>query len=168
MIVNLEVIDFMACKEFAERQIETSYDLYKDRGEFRYYKQLEDITTGKLGEIAAYKYLKHKGLQTEYPCFKVLSENEKSYDADLQTHDTNYHVKTQPEQSVKKYGYSWLVQSKDPLVHSPKDNDMLILVAQEDVLRYNVLGEYKASEIPWADPRYYKHTKRAIYYGDLK
>jgi hypothetical protein len=167
VIIDLLPHDFLACKEFADRQLEQSFYLYRDRGEPRYLKQQEDIITGKLGELAAFKYLKHRCIKTNYPDFKIYNPKEKSFECDLKSEDTNYHVKTQPERSVKRYGYSWLVQAKDPLVNNPDEKDYLILVAQHDILRYEVLMVVHASEVPWAEPKVYKKTKKAIYLKDF-
>jgi len=143
-------------------------------------KIVKDITTGKLGEIGAYKLLRSHGFDVSKPDFEIYESRRKSFDADLCGSGFNGHCKSQNGESADKYGISWILQwggkgygHTDKLFKSRSKEDFLIptLVHDTEVEIFGIIpvetlfagGFIKKPRITWlAD------TKRAIYYEDLK
>lgn len=86
-----------------------------------------DIIIGKLGEIAAYKYITSKGRVCTYPDFNVYQAYEKTYEADLFSNDNKIHVKTQDIDSANRFGTSWMFQKNDTLTFSPSEKEFILL-----------------------------------------
>ena len=104
MYLKLSRYYFDKCSEFAQKQLDTSKDLYAYRGEHRLSKMKEDIIIGKLGEIAAYKYLRNKGYEINKPDFEIYEKQRKSFGADLITNcGKKVHVKSQGYESMVRY-----------------------------------------------------------------
>lgn len=174
MKVQLSRYYFNRCVEFAEKQLQTSKHLYAYRGESNLDKMKNDIITGKLGEVAALKYLSDKGYRCTKPDFEIYHGRRKSFDSDLKTKcGWNVHVKSQSAESQKKYGCSWLLQKSDSLVKAPSDSDIILMVSMEgctaeilgtvlaeDLLRHGLFMEPKV-------PRY-GVTKVALYLDSIK
>lgn len=160
------------CEEFAEKQLETSKDLYAYRGEARLDKMADDIIIGKMAEIAVMKHLKELGYECGKPDFSIYERSKKSYDADLVTAcGYNVHVKSQGMVSFKRYGASWLLQKNDRITKEPgkKDFMAMVLVDGNDC---ELLGTCKIMDIVphLGEPRVpsYRHTKKALYLEQLK
>ena len=174
MIVEISKYYIRKCEEFAEKQIETSHHLYRYRGEKNMEKMKEDIKIGKMGELGVYTYLKEHGYDPKKPDFKVYKNRNKSFDADILTIcGKKIHVKSQGEQSVKRYGASWLLQKEDKITKFPTKDDFIVMckvygreveilgaIEVKDLLEYNLLEEPRV-------PRY-RHTKRALYFASLE
>lgn len=162
------------CIKFAEDQLETSKDLYAYRGEYRYSKMKDDIIIGKLGEVAAYQYLKKLGYKATRPDFKIYETKRKSFDADLKTNcGLEVHVKTQGYSSLLRYGASWLFQKSDSVTVNPSDFDHILMVSiregQAEILgtvSCQDLVSYKLFEQPKVER--YAHTKLALYLDSIK
>lgn len=174
MFITLTDYYFNKCISFAEKQLETSKGLYAYRGESRVSKMKEDITQGKLAELAAYKYLKKKNYDVNKPDFSIYERVNKSYAPDLMTKcGKRIHVKGQGYVSMVRYGASWLLQKSDALVKNPDENDYILMVTLSG-LEANILGVVSALDLLnnglFEDPKVerYQHTKKAIYFDSIK
>jgi hypothetical protein len=174
MYVTLSKYYFEKCAKFADEQLETSRDMYRYRGEHREHKMRTDIILGKLGEVAAYKYLTARGFWCNKPDFTIYERRRKSYDADLTTRcGKRIHVKAQGYDSMMRYGASWLMQKTDKLVSEPDFEDYILMVSLKG-MEANILGVVKATELVYNDlydePKVsrYAETKKALYYDTVK
>jgi hypothetical protein len=123
---NIETVfltnaDMKRAKKFAKERCQ-NIGLYQKRGGF---KEI-DIISGAMAEIAVYKLLKEREVPVGKPDFTIHSNGRKSYDADLSDGLHNFHVKGQTIQSKQKYGASWIMQRKDPIVNSPQKLHYLV------------------------------------------
>lgn len=118
--ISLTKWDLNRANKFADER--TSTDLYKKRGGFK----RDDIVNGALAEIGAYKLLIEHGYDVAKPDFTIHSKGKKSYDADLTDGSSHFHIKGQSLSSVERYGKSWLMQRKDPILSNPKQKHYLV------------------------------------------
>ena len=160
------------CEDFAEARIGGSEDEYKRRGEKRNTKIYEDILLGAAGEFAAYKYLSSCGVRVNKPDLAIYDVKNKSFDADLVSNKYTFHVKSQGEQSRKRYGCSWLLQRRDKVVSDPDEFEYFIFCSVE--LPYvEILGVVKCKDISdnnlYGECRVpsYRNTKVALYLDEL-
>lgn len=178
--VKISKADRDKCEEFANESVDSSLSHYKRRKQGNRDKIIQDITTGKLGEIAAYRLLRRNGIYSRQPDFEIYDSRGKSFDADLEWGEYKFHCKAQNEDSAKKFGASWILQwggqghgHVDKLFKSRSTNDYLIPSLVRDtcveiygVIKVNTLFEndlIKAPKTQWlAD------CKRAIYFDDIK
>jgi hypothetical protein len=172
--------DIKKCEEFAHAQLETSKEQYARRNQRNLDKIVKDITTGKLGEIGAYRLLSSNGFNVSKPDFEIYAGRRKSFDADLCATEFHGHCKSQNIDSADKYGISWILQyggrgygHTDKLFKQRSKEDYLIpsLVHEKEVEIFGIIPVdllferdlVKEPRVAWlAD------TKRAIYYEDLK
>lgn len=174
MYITISEYYFNKCCKFADDVLETSKDLYSFRGEHRVSKMREDIIIGKMGEIAAYQYLKARGYSVSKPDFKIYEASRKSYDADLVTEcGKKVHVKAQGYRSMVRYGSSWLLQKSDKITKKPLEEEYVLMVSvsgtEADVLgivRQSDLIEYELFESPKVSR--YGMTKVALYFDTIK
>lgn len=115
------------CKNFASSVVSTNIDAYRRRNQTDVTKIIDDIYVGKLGEFAAYNFLKHGRRELAAPDVEIYGARKKSFAADLVTTTHKYHVKTMKRESAERYGLSWSFQIQDPLVKNPAINDVLAL-----------------------------------------
>ena len=174
MYIKLSNYYYDKCANFADEQLETSKDLYAYRGEHRTKKIREDIIVGKLGEVAAYKYLKARGYDVNKPDFSIYEQFNKSFAADLVTNcGKGIHVKSQGFDSMMRYGASWLLQKRDKLVCKPTDSDFILMVSIKG-LEANILGIVSADDLTtnglYDEPRVHRYarTKVALYFDAIK
>ena len=109
------------CNQFADERTKDSA-LYEKRGGF---KKI-DIVSGAMAESAVYKLLKSRGIAVSKPDFTIHTTRRKSYDADLSDGIHNFHVKGQTLESKQRYGASWIMQRKDPIINDPKKMHYLV------------------------------------------
>lgn len=114
--------DRRKAEAFADARVNENQALYQARGGFK----RDDILTGALAELAAYKLLRSYGFKISRPDFKIYERGQKSFDADLQSETKKFHVKGQTKKSAKIYGNSWLMQRSDPLVKGAQLNNYII------------------------------------------
>lgn len=178
-IVKYTQQDLEKCHEFAVGQLETSKNHYARRKQTNEAKIIQDIITGKLGEIAAYRLLRRNGVYCGQPDFEIYDSRGKSFDADLTWKGIEFHCKSQTEESAARYGTSWILQwggrghgHTDKLFRNRDDNDFLIPSTVHDshvrvygVIKINKLFEEGMIKEPKLD--WFKDTKRAIYMEDL-
>ncbi len=142
---------------------------------------IQDIATGKLGELAVSRMCRGYGLDVGRPDFEVYSRQKKSYDADLNGSGIRIHVKSQGADSASRYGISWILQygglsgtgHQDKLfrVRSPKDFLAPCLVKEKTVhifgiIKVNKLFENDMIDMP-SNP-WFAQTKRAIFFDKIK
>lgn len=107
MKFNFTKEEYDACVLFSE-SVDTSH--YAKRAQFNESKRIKDSLIGKLGEVAAYHYLKDKIMNLSTPDFNIYEAKKKSWDFDLKGDGFNIHVKTQDNEMGEKYGTSWIFQ----------------------------------------------------------
>jgi len=121
--IKIKLTDKQREKAEAFTDARTQTALYQKRGGFK----REDILVGALGELGAYKYFKKRGFTNiSKPDFEIYSGRKKSYDADLTAGKRHFHVKAQSQESIKRYGHSWLMQRKDPVLQKVQYNQYMI------------------------------------------
>mgnify|MGYP000244693808 CR=1 FL=1 len=174
MYIELSQYYYDKCAEFADRQLETSKDCYRRRGERRIDVIRHNLITGKLGEIAAYKYMVNHGYKVSKPDFTIYERRNKSFDADLSTDcGINVHVKSQGYDSLMRYGASWLLQKSDKLVKTGGEKEFILMVSMKG-LQADVLGVVSVDDLHehelFEEPKVsrYAHTKKAIYFDSIK
>ena len=163
------------CSNFADLRLNSS-KLYKQRGESNKDKIWQDIYNGALGEWCAYKYLIDLGFECSEPDMTILPKSKKSHSADLVAKRNGieyaFHIKTQNETSIKRYGVSWLVQRNNKELVNPSATDFILgiginpneayvtaVVPLAEIVNQNLLQECKVPA--------YRTTKYAIYLNDI-
>ena len=124
MKIKISKYNYNKCVDFANKQLKTSADLYSYRGEAKKEKIVYDIIVGKLAELAVTKFLK-----CSKPDFTIYERRKKSYGPDLRLGNLRVHVKGQSEESVQRYGHSWLFQRSDQIVRNATPYDIIILTS---------------------------------------
>lgn len=114
--IFLNKTDQKRARKFAKDRYDQNNDLYDRRGGFK----IEDVISGAMAELGVYRMLKEKGVPVGYPDFKIYEANRKSYDADLTDGLHHFHVKGQTLASKERYGASWIMQRKDPIINNPE------------------------------------------------
>ena len=178
-IVKINQNDWEKCHAFAVGQLETSREHYSRRKQTNEPKIIQDIITGKLGEIATSRLLRRNGIHSGQPDFEIYDSRGKSFDADLTWKVREFHCKAQSEDSAKKYGTSWILQwggrghgHTDKIFRNRDANDFLVPSTVHDsyvkiygVIQINTLFEKDMIKEPKLD--WFKDTKRAIYFDDI-
>ena len=167
MKVNISKYNYKKCVDFANKQLKTSADLYAYRGEAKKEKMVYDIIVGKLAELGVTKYLK-----CSKPDFTIYERKKKSYSADLRLGNLRIHVKGQSEESVSRYGHSWLFQRTDGIVRNATPYDVIILTeVSVRKLEVRILKLIRAREITkWGECKVpsYRHSKVALYLKEME
>jgi len=167
MKVNISKYNYKKCVDFANKQLKTSADLYAYRGEAKKEKMVYDIIVGKLAELGVTKYLK-----CSKPDFTIYERKKKSYSADLRLGNLRIHVKGQSEESVARYGHSWLFQRTDGIVRNATPYDVIILTeVSVRKLEVRILKLIRAREITkWGECKVpsYRHSKVALYLKEIE
>lgn len=178
-IIKYSQSDLEKCHEFAVGQLGTSRDHYRRRKQGNESKIIQDITTGKLGEIAAHRLLRRYGVHATLPDFEIYDSRGKSFNADLTWKGHEFHCKAQTEESAKRYGTSWILQwggkgygHTDKLFKHRSNSDYLMptTVHQDTVRIYGVIQIKKLFDKDMIkEPKlaWFKDTKRAIYFEDI-
>ena len=118
--IYLTEADKKRARKFADDRVGDDVGLYEKRGGF---KKI-DIVCGAMAEIAVYKLLKSRGVAVSKPDFTIHAR--KSYDADLSDGMHHFHVKGQTLDSKARYGASWIMQRKDPIINNPERMHYLV------------------------------------------
>ena len=167
MKVKISKYNYNKCVDFANKQLKTSSDLYAYRGESKKEKMAYDIIVGKLAELAVCKFLK-----CSKPDFTIYERRKKSYSPDLRLGNLRVHVKGQSEESIKRYGHSWLFQRADQIVRNATPYDVIVLTSVSvRKLEVHILKLIRAREInKWGECKVpaYRHTKVALYLEEIK
>jgi len=132
VLIKFSNDEIIKCEKFSN-EVDTS--LYSKRNQTDNDKRILDTKIGKLGEIAAYHYLKLKYKDVSYPDFTILSSRQKSWDYDLKSTDFNFHVKSQNKDQSSRFGESWMFQLEDSHVfkkYSEKDYVVFVVVNIEN------------------------------------
>ena len=98
-------------ERFADAQVDTVVEHYKERYQFNIDKMTDDIIVGKLGEFAVYNYLKNSKHGCTKPDLKVYPKEEKRFKSDLIYGRWRMCVKSQSMEQSKVFGLSWTFQS---------------------------------------------------------
>jgi hypothetical protein len=168
MIVTLNQETYERCKEFAEKRIDMSKSLYAYRGEQNKQKMIEDIIIGSMGEFGVFEYLKSKKIEVSLPDLTIYENKRKSFSADMQNDVHCFHVKSQTQNSISRYGHSWLFQRSDKIISSQDEKDIIVLTSVNE-LEVTIHATIYAKDMIWSECKvpYYRHTKVAIYLDQL-
>lgn len=118
------------CQSFAKTSLPTSVDQYARRGQdpSKYYRQVIQLTNGKLGEELAHaSYLPYYPALTR-PDYKIYSKKDKSWEPDLldATSGIRIAVKTKDQRDAEQWGASWIFEKTDRKIFGDKlDNKNL-------------------------------------------
>jgi hypothetical protein len=147
-------------------------ECYKARGQTNPYKITQDIYTGKVAEIGVHTYLKGLGLKPAPVDFEIYAAKQKSFAADIVATGKNFHVKSQTSESAEKYGKSYLLQKRDPLLRKAASMTEIFVptLVYEDTIE--IYGFIPAAYIPMdfiKEPKlkWLASTKVAIYLEDF-
>jgi hypothetical protein len=160
------------CEHFAYLVGETNADEYARRGQTDIEKIKDDIVIGKLAEWGVYFFYLSLGRSNiSSPDMRIYGSKDKSFDPDLRWGNFNLHIKAQNEDSSRKFGDSWIMQSKDPLFGFHSEYDILIgcrVSLQEDGALVNILMQKPFKNIVFGETKMKKFStnKRAIYLKD--
>ena len=167
MKVKISKYNYNKCVDFANKQLKPSADLYAYRGEAKKEKMAYDIIVGKLAELAVAKFLK-----CSKPDFTIYERRKKSYSPDLRLGNLRVHVKGHSEESIQRYGHSWLFQRNDQIVRNATPYDIIILTSVSvRKLEVHILKLIRAREInKWGECKvpHYRHSKVALYLEEIK
>lgn len=96
---------------------------------------------------------------------KILKTHEKSYDADILDYEKNIkiHVKSQTIESAVKYGTSFCLQRKDPIVTNPTRDHWLALTIYNNEDDVRLLGFLNAIHAVYGETKLGHSTKVALY-----
>lgn len=112
---NQELIN--KCKEFAQNSLPTSVDQYTKRGQdpAKEYRQIIQLTNGKLGEELSYAAYFPYYPQLSLPDHQVYHRKDKSWTPDLTDEVSNIKiaVKTKDARDAKEWGASWIFEKTD-------------------------------------------------------
>lgn len=187
--IRIEDDQVELCRKFAEECVGTNVSTYAMRGQHNRDKIMNDIFTGKLGEIGVYEFLREFEFDVAFPDFEIYTGRKKSWSADMsikfEGRDLRIHCKTQTQSSVDKYGKSWILQysgtgkgHQDRLFKSADQDDFMALsivrhhpthgyfVDVLAVLQFIFLRDSNLLEEPVLS--YLAATKKAIYFESLE
>ena len=162
--------DLNKANKFADERTKDNV-LYEKRGGFK----KVDIVSGALAEIAVYKLLKSRDVAVKKPDFTIHSKGKKSYDADLTDGYYHFHVKGQTLDSKRRYGASWIMQRKDPILNDPKKLNYLVPCTVDTVTgRVEIYGVMSISTlvdnacIQECKLEWFRKTKVALYLNHIE
>lgn len=152
------------CRAFANKRTDDSLSLYQFRGEARRQKIFADIFYGVLAEHAV------GSLLLDNPDLNLYEVEKKSFSSDLKYKNLNVHVKSQGQESANAYGISFVFQRQDPLLVSPKAEDVIAMCVVLDNLDVKVLGFLEAKKAQFDELKIsrYRGTKKAIYFSLIR
>lgn len=117
------------CLDFAKKSGESNDPMYALRGQNNNFKTMMDRYYGKIAEWAVYYHLISLNLNPSEPDMSIYDVKEKNFNADIYTTNKSFHVKSCQE----KENPSWVFQkNSDPLVFSPKENDIIVLTTHNN------------------------------------
>jgi len=135
--IFLSKIDQKKAQKFADERVAQNVTLYEKRGGFK----KEDIVSGAMAELAVYRLLKDRGVKAGKPDLTIHEVRQKSYDADLTDGKHRFHVKGQTLESRRRYGASWIMQRKDPILNTPEKLHYLVpCVVDTETGRVEIFG----------------------------
>lgn len=166
------------CKDFANKQLDTSRDQYRRRNQSNPERIIKQISDGKMGELLAYDHMKLLGFDCTEPDFAIYTARFKSFDADLISGDTHVHVKTQCQSSAAKYGTSWVFQAggrgfghSDPCISEGKSWCIFVIIDHERCSG-NIYGPLDMCKVRphFKDPKLKQliGIKKCIYLEDIQ
>ena len=164
IVVKPEIVKLV--EAFAAECVGTN-KYYASRGQSNVEKITADITTGKLGEWAAYELLLSKFPDATKPDLEISRGGKKSHSADLVAGGHSFSVKTQSLESVKKYGMSWLME-KNSLDKFTGHYVILCMEIEKNCILIQNVVQFSDMLACQAEPRL-KHLKSkcAFYYNDM-
>ena len=122
---------------FAHQVASSNLGVYARRGQGNIEANIAQNISGKMAEVAVYKYLCARGKTPDRtPDFEVYADKkDKSFDQDLTVGDVRLHIKSQSYQQMQRYGESYVFQHKDALTRTPDPNDFLVLCLVDETNR---------------------------------
>jgi hypothetical protein len=156
------------CLQFAKDSSNSNDGMYARRGQVNNMKTMMDRYYGKIAEWATFDYLTKLNLHPIEPDMKIYDVKDKSYGADIQTVDFDFHVKS----CEIKENPSWVFQrDSDPLVISPVERDLIVVTVHsvEYPVEIQILKVFKAVDVlsfydDLFNEQYTKDGKCALYW----
>ena len=139
-----EIMD--SCLEFAKDSGKGNDGMYASRGQSDSMKTMMDRYYGKIAEWGVHDYLTRLGKHPTEPDMEIYDVKDKSFDADLQTHDLDFHVKCCKETENP----SWVFQrDSDPLVTKPDEMDLIAVTVHsvEFPVQIQILKVFRALDV---------------------
>lgn len=162
-LIKLTKKDLKVCVDFAEECAPTNN--YGSRGQSNMEKRKQDISGGKKAEIAVHRFLTSKGYKVPDVDFNIYKGRQKRHGEDLNIEGVKVEIKSQTLDSVRKYGLSWLYESKADEALVDHILIMTLLISENEVL---ILNAKPFDLVPKGKPKLaYLKTKSAIYYDDI-
>ena len=167
---------YTASNEIMESSLQYAKDVgkinegfYATRGQTNDTKMMMDAYYGKIAEWAVYEYLIKLDLKPIEPDMEVYEVEDKSFDADIQTINLDFHVKCCEE----RLNPSWVFQKdSDPLVTKPDERDLIAVTVHsvECPVQIQILKVFKALDvIDYYDDLFSeeltKRGKTSLYWG---
>jgi hypothetical protein len=152
------------CYDFANKQVDTSKELYVSRGQAKD-KIIKNIFTGKLCEWHVYQRIKEKGYTCTPPDMEILAANKKSYAADLIANN-KYHIHVKSCYKTK-YQPSWVLQNNEPVVTNAQNYEWLALCMYENPDEIKLMKWLNAKSAIYKPTVLPNASKCAIYWQDV-
>lgn len=154
------------CENFAKECVKTN-SIYRSRGQSNENKIINDIKTGKMGEIASFLFLRSMGLSITAPDFTVYPPHLKKHSPDIYENDIKYSIKTQSIESFRKYGLSWIFEKRNIEKNRGSKLVLCAQISESEILILLVIPWEKV--IPILKPPLLRnlHSKIALYYCDI-
>jgi hypothetical protein len=176
MFISISDDDLKKCQSFAKKVVKTNADCYARRNQTDLDKIIDDITVGKIAEVAASKLLKARGMEYSEVDYEIYQTWGKSFDPDLygwtERHEWKFHVKCMKKENAERWGLSWSFQVQDHLVTDPNDDEHIILCELIDYHTIDIKTVVKANTLfnCWADPKLnkLKGIKKVLYWETLE
>lgn len=173
--VSLLRVDMELCKAYSMGVDKTVAEKYSERNQPNPAVRIPQSITGKLGEIAAYQWIRYHGLPCTPPDFKIYRADHKSYAADLLIKGVHpLHVKSQGIERARnpKYGLSWVFTKDDPVIRSADIRERIIFLLvypdHAEVCAYMPVAVLNKLQI-YSEPALESQRKEklVVYYKDI-
>lgn len=169
------------CKLFARS---SNNDNYAARNQRNAAVKARQIYQGKLGEVAAHRFLAPSCPSITEPDFNIYPPSKKTWKPDLACGKDQFHIKTMGSEQVSLYGLSWTFQfsnavgkgGKDTEIFNPDPATQSFVVFVEIDLKtlsayiHTIIHAKRLfDEDLFRDPKldYLKGIKKCVYHADL-
>lgn len=172
--------DIETCLRFANA---SDREYYGRRNQHNNDVKRRQIYIGKLGELAASRYLRDV-CPDSVPDFAIYEAKKKSWNSDLGCNSYHFHVKSMGVEQAKLYGLSWTFQfsnargrgGKDAEIFAAEQSDRtFVVLVQVDLGKHEaeVITTIQARKLSehnlFRDPKldHLKGIKKVVYFEDL-
>jgi hypothetical protein len=154
------------CKEFAEAVYDSCSEKYEQRGQSERPLIIQQIMEGKFAEWGVSIYYNNNDLECSEPDHKIYTKKKKSFDADLKRGKFRIHVKSQNQDSINRYGKSWLFQLEDSLFRKANSLDIVVFcVVDLNLKQVEIVYKNQFSKLFFEPPKLakFRGIKLAVY-----